>query len=101
MSFFTTLNLFNLSVNPKNSVILVARSKRKGVLKKDQIRFMEILAKSVAEMDPSLVKEILLILIIASLALRISERGRSLSDCFREREGAYRSRLEVGRDWQT
>jgi len=62
MSFFTTLNLFNLSVNPKNSVILVARSKRKGVLKKDQIRFMEILAKSVAEMDPSLVKEILLIL---------------------------------------
>ena len=62
MSFFTTLNLFNLSVNPKNSVILVARSKRKGVLKKDQIRFMEILAKSVADRDPSLVKEILLIL---------------------------------------
>jgi hypothetical protein len=82
MSFFTTLNLFNLSVNPKNSVILVARSKRKGVLKKDQIRFMEILAKSVADRDPSLVKEILLILIIASLALRISERGRGLPDGF-------------------
>ena len=29
---------------------------------KDQIRFMEKLAKSVAEMDPSLVKEILVIL---------------------------------------
>jgi len=49
---------------------------------KDQIGFMERLPKSVAERDLSLVKEILLILIIASLALRISERGRSLPNRF-------------------